>query len=123
MMEKYLEMIKKTLDLLETCNEGLEHLILRLEQGHFNQTMSMLEDITAAIYEIQQSVEQYSDQLPPSQLDHAVDNLNYALKLVVSAYEHNDRTKALELIHSNLKPTYMEWHKMLADQIRPYVTS
>lgn len=123
MMEKYIDMIRKTLELLETCSEGLEHISLRLEQGHFNSTVSILEDVTAAIYEIQRASKQLLDQLPPSQIEHAADNLNYALKLVVSAYERKDLAKALEFIQANLKPSYNEWHRLMADQIRPYVTS
>lgn len=123
MMEKYFDLIRKTLELLETCSEGLEHISLRLEQGHFNSTVSILEDVTAAIYEIQKASKQLLDRLPPSQLEHAADNLNFALKLVVSAYEKNDPAKALEFIQANLKPAYDEWHRQLADLIRPYVTS
>ncbi len=56
-MNKYIDVMKRTTELGETCLEGLEHIKSRLNQGEFDSTMMMFHESAKAFYQMHKSMQ------------------------------------------------------------------
>jgi hypothetical protein len=51
-MEKYLDVVKRTIELSDTCLDGLEHIKGRLNEGRFEETFQMMSDVVSAFSQL-----------------------------------------------------------------------
>ena len=49
-MEKYLDIMKRTIELTETCYEGLEHIKEKLNEGQFVETIPLMNDSVVCFF-------------------------------------------------------------------------
>ncbi|WP_066637314.1 hypothetical protein [Desulfolucanica intricata] len=120
-MEKYIDVILQTIELSETCLEGLEHVKAKLNEGQFENTTVLLHDALYAYYQMGKSIQPFIAQLPPYDMESISNSLHNAFELVVSAYERGERAIALEVIQFNLLPIYKEWHTEINRYLKPYL--
>ena len=120
-MKEYYDVMRNILNLSETSMDGLHHIASRLEEGHFESTVILMEDVVEAVYHIESSVLHFADKLEPNGLDSATANLRLALNSVVHAYEQGQRAKALVFMQQNLLPAFARWREELNVCLSPYV--
>jgi hypothetical protein len=122
-MEKYVNVMKRTLELSESCQEALEHIKARLNEGNFEETMRLMDDLVNGFYQIEKSVQAFSSSLPSNQMENTTNQVRKAMEHVVSAYEQGERGKVLEIIQFNLLPNYKKWKTELETTLHPFVLS
>ncbi|TVY08426.1 hypothetical protein [Paenibacillus cremeus] len=122
-MEKYVDVMTRTLELSESCVEALEHIKLRINEGVFEDTMRLMEDLVNAVYQIETSMQSFLDQLPLNGIEDKPTQLRSALEHVVSAYEQGNSGKALEIIQFNLFPSCKHWKAEIDKALHPFVLS
>jgi hypothetical protein len=114
-MEKYNDVLKRSIELLETVHEGLLHILKKLNEGHFEDTIYLFEDAVEAFSVIERSL----NVIPKDILNEDVTELTMKVKnvieLVVSAYELKDHAKVKEILQFSLIPRCKKWNETLAD--------
>lgn len=122
-MEKYVDVMNRTLQLSETCLEALEYIQSKLNDGLMDETIPLMDDLVSGFYQIEKSIEVFSPVLPDNQLDRRITPLRNSTELVVSAYEQEDRGKAQERIQFNMLPGLKAMKAELETVLHPFVLS
>ncbi len=122
-MEKVLDVMRRTLELAVTCQEGIDHILMRLQEGGFEDTIFLFEDIVAACCQMEKSVQLVLSHLPHDGLEKLTEELHETLEKVVFGYEKKDRNDTAITIESQLIPIYRAWKEELDRWFHPYVLS
>lgn len=122
-MEEYIDLMKRTVELSESCVEVLEHIKLRINEGAFEETFRLMDDLVNSVYQIEVSMQGYLDQLPENRIIERTSQLRNALEHTVSAYEHGQSGKTFEIIQFNLLPSCKSWKAEIEKALYPYVLS
>ena len=122
-MNKYIDVMKRTTELAETCLKGLEHVKSKLNEGEFDSTMMMFHDSANAFYQMHKSIQPVLKELPDNELESLSASLRDTIELDVSTYEQGDRGKVLEILQFTLLPQYKKWQAELNRCFRPYLLS
>ncbi|MEG6617344.1 hypothetical protein V6C27_13105 [Peptococcaceae bacterium 1198_IL3148] len=79
-MDKYIIVIKQIIGLAETALEGLEHIKLKLGEGHYEATDPLLADVLQALGATEKSLQPMASQLLPNQLSNCP---NYCMQILI----------------------------------------
>lgn len=120
-MDKYLDVIRKTLQLSETILEGLTYIQANLDLGEFEKTKTMFTDVIEGIYQIQQSISAFLSELPANEIAALNGKLKNSLDGVVSAYEQKKAAQLKEKMEEELLPVFEQWQEELKRCLRPYL--
>ncbi|TFJ94293.1 hypothetical protein [Lentibacillus salicampi] len=122
-MEKYSDVMKQSSALLETVDEGLQHMQTLLKHGKYEATISLFEDIVQAFSTIEKSVLNLPEELLTDDIQSLTGKVRNALDSVVDAYEANRYGSVRELLQFTLLPVYRKWAKELNRTFTLYVVS
>jgi hypothetical protein len=122
-VKKYIDIIRKTLDLADTCLEGLEHVKACINKGRFEDGLIMLHDSVQGYYHMEKALVPVLAKLPANGMGPLSEALRNALDAVISIQERGERAKVLELMQFVVVPAYKKWHTELNRCLRPYVAS
>ncbi|MGO0063599.1 hypothetical protein ACTID9_27005 [Brevibacillus fluminis] len=122
-MEKYIDVIKQTLELSETGLEGLQHMQAQIEEGFFEQSLTLFTDVLAAHFEIEKSVALFSENLPENKLSVISQQLNEAAVELAETYEKGERSALGDVLGIKVIPQYTEWKEELYRCLHPYVVA
>lgn len=120
-MEKYFDIMKRTLDLAETGLEGLQFVKTKMEDGYYENTVVVLKDTVEAFAQMEQSLSLFIDDLPANKIQSNTNKLRTLLEKVVLAYEQENYPEALQLMDTKLIKEYKKWQKELTKHLQPYV--
>jgi hypothetical protein len=121
-MEKYMDIMKKTLELSESCLEALQHIIVRLNEGAFEDTIGLMDDFINGFYQMDTSIQGFIAELPSNQMEKTTNQLRSDIKQTVTSYEQGESNKIIECVQSSLLPSYKAWKAEL-EQALPNVVS
>ncbi|MBU9722283.1 MULTISPECIES: hypothetical protein [Bacillaceae] len=122
-MEKYVEVMKKSQELVDTMVEGLEHIQRLLSEGHEAQTVYLFENVVLAYTTIEKSLEPIQAEIKNEELQSVTKNLAHVLELVVDSYEAKDYGKVQEVIQFTLTPQVINWKAVFESAFKPYIVS
>lgn len=122
-MERYIDVMKQSVELSETILDGLQHIQKLLGEGKFEEIMSMFEDVVSAFSTMQQSLTPVTEKLENQEIDAKAIKVQAALELVVSAYEAKSHGKVQEIIQFTLTPQLKKWKEALEKTFQPYIIS
>jgi len=108
-VEKYLEVLKRTTELSDTCLEGLEHIKGKLNDGHFEETIQLMNDMVIAFSQIESSIQLIIPQLSSNNMESLTNSLRSAFEHTVFAYEQGQREKVIEIFQFTLQPAFKRW--------------
>ncbi|QGU00402.1 hypothetical protein SYNTR_1808 [Candidatus Syntrophocurvum alkaliphilum] len=122
-MEKYYEVIVRILELLETMDSGLEQVKLKTEEGKFEETLMMFNDLVVGYSSIESAMQPMLEKLPENNLENKSQKMRDSVDQMVATYENKEPAKGLELMKSSLLPAFQEWKKEIEKTIKPYILS
>lgn len=122
-MEKYIDVMKTTVELSESCIETLEQIKIMLNKDSFEDTIWLMDDFVNAVYQIEVSMKGFLLQLPVNRIEEKTSQLRTAMEHTISAYEQELCGKALEIIQFNLLPNCKSWKTEIEKTLHPYVLS
>ncbi|WP_134703682.1 hypothetical protein [Ammoniphilus sp. YIM 78166] len=123
-MEKYALVMRQTIDLADTCLEGMEHIHYRLRGGYFNETYVILGDVVEALHYMDKSFSLFGEELPSKAADPLKRFSKQVFKdlhHVIEAYEKGIAEDALDTIEFKLLPHYRKWKIELDKCFHSYV--
>lgn len=125
-MEKYSEVMRQTIELSDTCLEGMEHIFFQLRDGYMEGTIAILGDVIQAIFQLDQSVQLFGEVLPPKEvkpLSQSSQLIYNDLNHIVEAYEQGVSGQALDVLEFRLLPNYKKWKNSLEKCLHSYVVN
>ncbi|WP_047153539.1 hypothetical protein [Aneurinibacillus tyrosinisolvens] len=120
-MERYIDVIRRIVDLLETTHEALLHVKNLLEEGKLEETKILMGDVVEAIYSIEHALQVFINKLPENQIEAMSDSLNKEINHVVAFYEDGDINIILHQISLQFYPVYIGWKEEVERNIQPYI--
>jgi hypothetical protein len=114
------EVSQKSLELSETMLAGIEHIRSKFIEGHFEEVLPLLQDVTQALAAIQDAEQQMGGE---DELVDRVDRLQEGLTQLVLAYEHADWDQAVKAMENMVVPGFLMWREGLERRCRPSVVS
>jgi len=122
-MEKYLDIIKRTIQLSETCLEGLEYTKEKLNEGQFEQTIPLMNDSVIAFLQMEKSLQPIFPTFNSNHNESLTHSLQDAFDHAVTAYELGQRGKVLEVFQFTLLPNYKKWKDEIEKAFHTFVVS
>lgn len=122
-MNKYVEVINRTVELAETIQEGLEFIQSKLSEAALEDTSFMLNNVIQGIDAIQASLEPMIKEMNIVMDETAFNRLLQSLDNMVQAYEQNDQNKAVSILDSSLIRSYGDWKRQLCNVLEQYTLS
>ncbi|KXZ40438.1 hypothetical protein SAMN05661008_00006 [Alkalithermobacter thermoalcaliphilus JW-YL-7 = DSM 7308] len=112
------EVIKQTLDLLETMEEGMDYVKAKLGELNIEATVTVLTDLIEAFTEIEKSISPIIKNLSEKE-----DKLRKAFDIIVKEYEISKGQKAYEIMQFTLEPAFKNWKQEIENTLKPYILS
>ncbi|OLO38106.1 hypothetical protein BTR23_11970 [Alkalihalophilus pseudofirmus] len=122
-MEKYIDVMKKSLELSETILEGLEHVQKLLSEGNYEQSILLMEEVLVAYTTIERSIKPVNQEFDNETIGHLQNGLKKTIELVVNAYESKSYVKVNEIIQFSLLPQLNKFKHELEQNFHTYIVS
>lgn len=122
-MEKYYEVIERTLQLLETLEAGLLHSQNLITNKQYEESFHMIQDITEGISTIEEVlVPVYEEVQDRSNLEFLGSNFRTFLSTTIKCYEEKT-TERLEVSLKGTLANYKLWKEELEKTLQPFLLS
>lgn len=112
-MEEYVEVMRRSAELAETCLEGLYHIRARILEGVFEETMNLFEDIVCGYCQIAEFLPILDSFLADDRLSVITRKIEEAMHRMLTAYEYCDINKAAYILDHQLIPDFQLWSSEL----------
>ncbi len=124
-MEKFIDGMRRTIDLSDTCLEGLEHIRKRLNDGCIEGTIPLMVDVITAFSQIEDFMLPILGKslLPSNHIESLTYSLRNAFDHAVTAYNQEQNGKALEIFQFTLLPAFRKWKSEVDSVFHPYLLS
>ncbi|ABR46962.1 hypothetical protein Amet_0737 [Alkaliphilus metalliredigens QYMF] len=119
MKEQEIEVIKNTLELLETMEEGLMYIKGKLKELKTEETINVLLDLTNAFASIEGSLNSILPKLEDNSITVRMDKLKNALNVMIKEYENTKGQRAVEIMQFTLEPAFKNWKREVEETLRP----
>lgn len=120
-MEKYFEVMRGIRELSDTCLEGIQYMLVKFDEGCFEQTVYLLLDVVEAVVAMEQALQPLENRLSSGHLLLLISDLRDVLASVVDAYERKDWQLTSSLVEHQLLPRYDAWKKALDRCLNAYL--
>jgi len=121
-VDKHIDIMRRIIELLETCLEGLEHAKSKMNEGDFENGIIMLHNMVD-YYQAELFLQPLMKDLPANQIERLDEALRNSFDLVTSAYEHGDSAKAVEFMQFSVLPNFKKWQAELNRCLLPHIVS
>ncbi|WP_188206706.1 hypothetical protein [Alkalibacillus aidingensis] len=111
-MDQQTQILKQSIDLSQTMLQGLEHIQALLNDGKFEETMYLFEDVVRAHLSVSKSLIN-KKEIDVSKINEKSQNIQDSFDKVVKAYETNDKGSVQQILQFTLIPKVKEWHEEL----------
>lgn len=122
-MEKYIEVVKQSIELSDTVLEGIQHIRKQLEEGKFEEAAFLFEDTIVAILTIERSVDPLVTQMSSNKISEIMVELKRILELLVGNFEDKNFSNVKEIMQFSLIPIFNQWKKELETNLKAFYTS
>lgn len=124
-MENIVAITTQILQLSETIQEGIEHLLSRMDEGYFEDNYYLFQDMVSAFSAIYEAVKSIA-MLPPLKESQIMDlsvKLFGSLNGINDSYENHEQDKAKLDMQMVLLPALSRWKEELERFLHPLVDS
>lgn len=123
-MEKHIETMKKTIDLITTIKDGLNYIDSRIKIGDVNNTIPISEDIVLSFATIEKTIRPLSIYIDNTEkLKNCMYDIQKSLDLLVSYYERENYYKIAQVVSEDLRIEFELLQKILNDNFQTYFTN
>lgn len=117
-----MEVMRKTLELMDTCIDGVEYITWRLHEGKMEACLYLLEDIVCGFYKMKDSMDllnNYFSRRYDHYKEYEVEN---ELDAIITAYKLHQINQAI-LHAGRLLPRFKVWKGELEGHFRSFILS
>lgn len=122
-MEEYMEVMRRSLELAETCSEGLYYISNQLYAGSMEKTVYILEDIVHGFCQIDNALSLLNPFLPDYHIRDMTNGIEAMFDDLITAYELYDIHSASSKLNQLLLPSFQVWREKMASSFQIYILS
>jgi hypothetical protein len=93
-LEKYIDVMKRIVELSETMEEGLIQIRNQVNEGYFEASIPLVQDKISAFSSIEKSLWSSGENLFQAELENVFENLRQDFHVLTEAYEQGSGGKA-----------------------------
>lgn len=121
-MADQLEVARDVMRLMDTIQEGLEHINEGVKEGMVLDTAYLFDDIVQALISILNSLQPIFPHLTENRLESLTAQLLAVMRDMTSGYERNDEEKTAAALQA-LLPEFENWKNELDRCLTLYIAS
>lgn len=121
-MERYFEVMRRSIELSETIEEGLLYIEKRIKEGCLEEVQTLFNDIIEGFTAINDSIEVFKGKLIRNNLDLLTEKVWENLELLSKTYDLNNIIKVNQII-IRLISDYNFWKNELHRVIGTYINN
>lgn len=122
-MNKYIEVIYNMLPLLDTMEEGIEHLGKQLSELRHEEAFGMIQDIMFGIASVENSLVPIVEEIGDKGIEKTSLELSRKLARVVSGYRDGNSIETERRVKEELKPAFKEWKTAIESSLKVFTVS
>ncbi len=122
-MEKYMEVMRLTIELSDSCLAGIRHLQNQLNMGYMEESIILLQDVVGAFYQMEKAIQPIIDILVLTELEDKTNLVRDSLEHVVTFYEKEEDGQAYSMIEMKFLPYYLDWKEDIERSFTSYVVT
>lgn len=122
-MEQQLEVMRRILELSETCIEGLEHIRTRLYEGYMQEILYLVEDVLYAFCQIDFTLKVLKLLPEIEEITDVTVEVENALSDLLYEYEQQDINAVIVRLNHELLPTFRLWNQKMYLFFNPHILS
>lgn len=122
-MEQYIDIMRRTVELVETCFDAMDFISSRLAEGKMENTLYLIEDFVWAFYHIGNSLALLDSVIYTNVLWDIMNQLEYILNEVLTFYEIQDVNSAIYCVNTKLIPVSKTWYQELTSVFNSHILS
>lgn len=122
-MERYLDVMKKSLELSETTLEGLFYIQTLFDNGKREDTGYLFDDVLLACTTIERTISQIIHELDKEYILNILIEIIELIEIVFVTFGAKDYDKVQKFLNSTLIPSFSKLKEELESAFRPYVIS
>ncbi|ADH98555.1 hypothetical protein Bsel_1036 [[Bacillus] selenitireducens MLS10] len=123
-MDKYTDVMKQSLNVLETMTEGLIHIQKQLGEGKAPDAIQLMDDMMVGFMSVKQSLEPVFEELEGTDIaTQQLEKVSETLERVVTAFEGEAYGTVSEVLQFTLVPEVKKLHSALEELFKPYLVS
>jgi hypothetical protein len=119
--ESLLEIIRRSIELLDTLAEAAEYMATREQEVGFESSVELFGDFVDGIGQLENSLDPVLHEVLDRELNDSAYALAEALETVASAFKEQNMYNAKEATREKLVPAYRQWKDALQRILRPMV--
>jgi hypothetical protein len=115
------EILKRLLELVDTCEEGLIHINKQLSEGKFEQSLEMVVNVFYSIVQVEKFIRKIQKSIPENLIGKEFKQVCMAMDNFTYAYELNKREDKFSILETELFPAFKVWKDTLNQTLGKYV--
>ena len=121
-MEKYIEVMKQSLNVLETMIVGLEHIPQQIQENKTPDAIQLMDDMLVGFMSVDKSLQTLLDEADGSDIaTQQLQKVNETFERVVTAMENDAFDTVVDILEQSLTPQVKKLHSTLTELFTPYV--
>jgi len=122
-MSKQMEMMKQSMELLQTMEQALNHVHRKLKEGECEATYPIFGDVIESYSSIENAVNQLPKEWLLLKNTDLSKKLRRAFDRTVGYYESDHYAKIIEVMQFTLIPSFNRWKRALDREFGRYLVS
>ncbi|AOM81913.1 hypothetical protein [Salisediminibacterium beveridgei] len=121
-MEKYIEVMKQSLNVLETMIEGLEHIPQQIQENKTPDAIQLMDDMMVGFMSVEKSLTPVLEEAEGADIaTQQLQKVNETFERVVTAMENDAFDTVAAILEQALTPQVKKLHATLTELFAPYV--
>ncbi|MCM3714653.1 hypothetical protein [Halalkalibacter oceani] len=122
-MERYIDVMKQALAVMETMEEGLAHIATQLHEGRVEQSLPLFEDVMTAYAVLERSLFPVFTELKSDAEKGELIKLRQSLEMILTGYEEQEYGRVKEVIQFTALPKVKQVKSGLEQLFSPFLVS
>lgn len=122
-MDKYIEVVQNVLSLLDTIEEGIQHLKKQIFELRYEEGILMLEDIVDGKISIENAMEPMMENLRENKIKSLLKIFNEDINSILNLYENDNKSELEDIISNKFISDFLNWKTEVSDVLKVYTIS
>lgn len=123
-IEKYYEVVEKTLDLLETIESAIDYIKdNQLPELRYEEAFTMLEDVKYGVESIDESIELFHGEINNNAVTVLMNSLKESINNTIESFNQGKHDNIYNQFLSEVYPRFVVWKSELAKALSSYIAS
>lgn len=122
-MERYLNIIQRSLELLGTMEEGIVYMQDKVQTGEYEASILIMQDVLVAYSVVERSLSPVFENLSSNEIEKLGSKLRGALQQLIFVYEQKMWGEVESTLSHVFVPCYKAWKQEVEKRLQLYTIS